>query len=84
MSAHRTHRRPTTLKRGAAVATGLIAALAIAAPAAQAATADLQPADAPPPATVVPADGSHGALAIGPTIVDSEFNGPTTILTTSP
>jgi hypothetical protein len=84
MSAHRNHRRPTGLKRGAAIATGVLAALAIAAPVAEAGTADLRAADAPAASTVVPADGSPGAVAVGPTIIDSVFNGPTTIVTTTP
>ena len=72
-------RRRRGLKRQAAFATGALVALAIAAPFANATTASAAayvPAfDAPPP--------SQGALAIGPTLIGTTFNGPTSIITTT-
>ena len=68
-----------------AAATSVIAVLAIAAPAAQAATAS-STATIPavdPALTYVAAAGDPSRVAIGPTIIDSVFNGPTSIVTST-
>jgi hypothetical protein len=72
-------RRRSSVKRHAALATGALLALAIAAPFANATTASaaayVTRVDATPP--------GQGALAVGPTLIDTTFNGPTSIITTT-
>ena len=67
MSTRRTDRRPSWIRRRAALAAAVIAALAIAAPASQASAAT------PPPTPV--------ATVAGPTLTGDVFNGPTEIVT---
>jgi hypothetical protein len=72
MSTQRKDRRPSPIRRHAALATAVITALAIAAPVAEASAAT-PPAD-PPPA-------SASAVATGPTLTGDVFNGPTAVVT---
>ena len=72
MSTPRRPRRTTPIKRRAALLTGVLAALAIAGPISGAGAA-------------APADPCGSQVAVGPTLVDTVFSGPTTIVTsTSP
>lgn len=76
MFTQRNHRSRSWTPRRAALATGVIAALAFAAPGAEANAATHVAAPAP-------AVASDRGSAIGPTIVGSVFNGGT-VLVTSP
>jgi hypothetical protein len=91
MSTQRHDRRPSPISRRAAVATGVIAALAIAAPVAEAsaatplavpprATASLRAVNPPPRAFVEPSV-ARAAGATGPTLIGDVFNGGTAIVT---
>jgi hypothetical protein len=71
MFTQRAPRRRSPIRRPSAVATGLITALAIAAPITHASAAT--PAAVPPPAGT--------SLVIGPTLSGDVFNGPLTIVT---
>jgi hypothetical protein len=91
MSTQRQDRRPAPIRRLAALATAVIAALAIAAPVAEAsaatphavpvrAIASLPAANPQPPSSVEPSV-DRAAVANGPTLIGDVFNGPTTIVT---
>jgi hypothetical protein len=68
-----THRRPSPIRRRAALATAAIAALAIAAPVA--------PASADTPLAVVQTSAGSAGSATGPTLIGDTFNGGTVVVT---
>jgi hypothetical protein len=90
MSRQQQHRRGSSIGRSAALATGVIAALAIAAPVAEASAATTLAV--PPPAvaghaavnlpvmSLAEPSAEPAAVAIGPTIIGSVFNGGTTVV----
>ena len=91
MSTQRQDRRPTPIRRRAALATGVIAALAIVAPVAEAsaatslavpqrAVASLRAVN-PPPRSFVEPSVARAGVAIGPTLTGDFFNGGTAIVT---
>jgi hypothetical protein len=90
MSTQRQDRRPSPIRRRAALATGVITALAIAAPVAEASAATPHavppsaiaslPAANPPP-SFVEHSVARAAVATGPTLTGDVFNGGTAIVT---
>jgi hypothetical protein len=90
-SAQRQHPRPSPIRRLGALATGVIAALAIAAPVAEASAATPHaapppgiaslPAANPQPPSAVEPSVARAAVANGPTLIGDGFNGPTAIVT---
>jgi hypothetical protein len=91
MSTQPKNRRPSPIRRRAALATGVIAALAIVAPVAEASAAT--PLAVPPPAIAsvravnpprlssVEPSVARAAVADGPTLIGDVFNGGTAIVT---
>lgn len=67
------HRRPSSIRRRAALATAAITALAIAAPVAQAGAAT--------PTAGLQTSASSAGSAIGPTLSGNAFNGGTVVVT---